>query len=115
MADGPSMPMPGAATTRGICLLTTRLPEVPVTVKPVGLWTAEAVAFKVSVDVAGEDVPGVEIAEKEAVTPAGKPDADKLTLPANPFSGLIVMVVVTVLPGFNSKEAGVLDKVNVGP
>jgi len=60
-------------------------------------------------------VPDVEAGEKEAVTPAGKPEADNWTLPVNPFSGLNAMVDVTVLPGFNNRELGVLDKANVGP
>jgi hypothetical protein len=60
-------------------------------------------------------VPDVELGEKEAVTPAGKPEADNLTLPVNPFSGLNAMADVTLLPGFNSRELGVLDNANVGP
>ena len=60
-------------------------------------------------------MPDIELGEKEAVTPSGKLEADNLTLPVNPFSGLNVMVDVTVLPGFNNRELGVLDNVNVGP
>jgi hypothetical protein len=60
-------------------------------------------------------VPDVELGENEAVTPSGKPDADNLALPVNPYSGLNVMAEVTLLPGFNNRELGVLDKVNVGP
>jgi len=33
-----------------------------------------------------------------AATPAGNPEADKLTLPVNPFSGLIVTVLVPLAP-----------------
>jgi hypothetical protein len=35
---------------------------------------------------------------KEAVTPLGTPDADKLTLPLKPFCGVTVMVLVPALP-----------------
>ena len=35
---------------------------------------------------------------KEAVTPLGKPDADKLTLPVKPFSGATVMVLEPLNP-----------------
>ena len=35
---------------------------------------------------------------KEAVTPLGKPDADKLTLPLKPFSGATVMVLEPLNP-----------------
>ena len=34
----------------------------------------------------------------EAVTPLGNPEADKLTLPLKPFTGLTVMVLVPLLP-----------------
>ena len=34
----------------------------------------------------------------DAVTPAGRPDADKLTLPLNPNCGVIVMVFVLLVP-----------------
>src|SRR5215469_18804942 len=34
----------------------------------------------------------------DAVTPLGKPEADKLTLPLKPFCGLIVMVLVPAAP-----------------
>ena len=35
---------------------------------------------------------------KEAVTPLGKPDADKVTLPVNPFSGATVIVLEPLNP-----------------
>jgi len=35
---------------------------------------------------------------KEAVTPLGKPDADKLTLPLKPFWGATVMVLEPLNP-----------------
>ena len=34
----------------------------------------------------------------DAVTPLGRPDADKLTLPVKPFCGLTVMVVAPLAP-----------------
>jgi hypothetical protein len=33
-----------------------------------------------------------------AVTPLGKPDADRLTLPLKPFCGVIVTVIIPVVP-----------------
>ena len=36
---------------------------------------------------------------KEAVTPVGKPDADKLTLPLKPFWGATVMTLEPLNPG----------------
>jgi len=35
---------------------------------------------------------------KVAVTPLGKPDADKLTVPLKPFKGAIVMVLEPLVP-----------------
>jgi len=40
-------------------------------------------------------VPVVLLGLKDAVTPRGKPEADKLTLLAKPFCGVTVMVDVT--------------------
>ena len=34
----------------------------------------------------------------DAVTPLGRPDADKLTLPLKPFCGVTVMVVAPLVP-----------------
>ena len=34
----------------------------------------------------------------EAVTPLGKPEAEKLTSPVKPFCGVILMVLVSLLP-----------------
>lgn len=48
----------------------------------------------------------------EAVTPLGRPDADKLTLPLNPFCGVIVTVLVPVAPCVTL--AGDADRLKVG-
>jgi hypothetical protein len=57
-----------------------RLPEVPVMVKEYCPTAAELFAVSVNVLklVAG-------FGEKEALTPLGNPDAERLTLPVNPF------------------------------
>ena len=39
-----------------------------------------------------------EVGLKDAVTPLGKPDADKLTLPLKPFWGATVMVLEPLDP-----------------
>ncbi len=55
--------------------------------------TAAALAVNVSVlDV----VVGFRL--KAAVTPLGRPDAARLTLPLNPFAGFTVIVLVPLLP-----------------
>jgi hypothetical protein len=54
-----------------------------------------AVALAVSVNVL---VLAVLLGLKEAVTPLGRPEADKLTLPAKPFCGVTVIVLVPMVP-----------------
>ena len=54
-----------------------------------------AVALAVSVN---ELVVVAEAGLKDAVTPLGKPDADKLTLPLKPFRGATVMVLEPLNP-----------------
>jgi hypothetical protein len=54
-----------------------------------------AVALAVSVNVL---VLVVLLGLKEAVTPLGRPEADKLTLPVKPFCGVTVIVLVPLLP-----------------
>jgi hypothetical protein len=43
-------------------------------------------------------VPGVAMGLNDAVTPLGRPDADKLTLALKPFCGLTVIVLVPLAP-----------------
>ena len=70
-----------------------KAPDVPVMVTvDVPVVT---VALEVSVNVL---VPVVLLGLKEAVTPLGKPEADKLTLPVKPFCGATVIVLAPLLP-----------------
>ena len=70
-----------------------KAPDVPVMVTvDVPVVT---VALEVSVNVL---VPAVLLGLKEAVTPLGKPEADKLTLPVKPFCGMTVIVLVPIVP-----------------
>jgi hypothetical protein len=70
-----------------------KAPDVPVMVTvDVPVVT---VALEVSVNVL---VPVVLLGLKEAVTPLGKPEADKLTLPVKPFCGTTVIVLAPLLP-----------------
>ena len=70
-------------------------------------------AFSVIVELIDVELDRV-AGEKVAVTPAGRPEAERVALPINPYSELSVMVEVTVLPGFNSSALGALARVNVG-
>jgi hypothetical protein len=49
-----------------------------------------------------------------AVTPLGRPDTVKFTMPLNPFSGLIVMVVEPVAPWAMVKLVGDAESVKLG-
>ena len=47
----------------------------------------------------------------EAVTPLGRPDADKLTLPLKPFCGVTVMVLEPLAPWTIVKLFGDAERV----
>lgn len=71
-----------------------RFPEVPVIVTVLVPVAAVLLAANVS-----ELVVVVEAGVKVAVTPFGRPDAVKATLPVNPFVGVTVIVsALLVLP-----------------
>ena len=80
--------MPAGFTVRVTVALLLKVPAAPVMVTGKVPVVAAALADKVSrlVVVAG-------FVLKTALTPPGRPDAVKLTLPLNPFTGLTVMVV----------------------
>src|SRR5437867_11346411 len=50
----------------------------------------------------------------DAVTPLGRPDADKLTLPLKPFCGVTVIVLVPLVPCVTLKLPGDAERVKVG-
>jgi hypothetical protein len=65
--------------------LLVTVPDEPVIVTETFPVAAVALAAKVSVLLVV-----AELGLKDAVTPLGKPDAERLTLPVNPFSGVMV-------------------------
>ena len=67
-----------------------------------------AAAFAVSVNVL---VLVAGFAPNDAVTPLGKPDTDKLTLPLKPFCGMIVIVLVPSAPWAKVKLPGDTERV----
>jgi hypothetical protein len=70
-----------------------KFPDVPVTVSVA--VPVVAVLLAVSVNVL---VVVVRLGVNDAVTPLGKPEADKLTLPLKPFCGVTVIVFVPEAP-----------------
>ena len=83
----------GGLTVRESVVELERLPEEPVMARVAGPIVAVAVEVSVSVL-----MPGVLVGLNDAVTPAGRPDADKLTVPLKPLRALTVMVLVPLAP-----------------
>lgn len=88
----------------GSVVVFVSAPDVPVMVTVAA--PAVAVTFAVRVTLLLE---AVGLAPKLAVTPAGSPDADKLTLPVNPPDGVTVIVVLPLSPWVTFKLAGEAD------
>ena len=87
-------------------VLCDKLPEIPVTVM-VTVPTI-AVLLAVSVNVL---VLAVLLGLNDAVTPLGRPDADKLTLPLKPFCGVTVMVLAPFVPWTTLRLLGEVENV----
>src|SRR5216684_7379169 len=97
-------------TVRETVVVFVKLPEVPVTVTVTVPVVAVPVADRVKrLLVVTGFVP------KTALTPLGRPDAVKFTLPVNPFRGLIVMVVEPTAPWGKVKLVGDAESVKLGP
>jgi hypothetical protein len=86
-----------------------KLPEVPVTVTV----TVPVVAAPVA-DSVKRLLVFVGFVPKTALTPLGRPEAAKETLPLNPFWGLTVMVVEPATPWRKVKLAGDAERVKLG-
>jgi hypothetical protein len=84
-----------AATVTATVVDSLNVPEVPVIVTVTGPPT---VAALVAVSVIALEPPVVGSGLNAAVTPLGRPEAKKVTLPVNPLTGVTVMVSVLVLP-----------------
>ena len=96
-------------TVREIVVALDKLPEVPMIVT-VTVPVAD-VLVEVSVNVL---MFAVLVGLKEADTPLGKPEADKLTLPLKPFCGVTVIVLVPLAPCVIVKLLGDTESTKVG-
>src|SRR6266852_5665366 len=96
-------------TVRASVVVLLKLPEVPVmvTVAVPMMAVLPAVSVKVL-------VPVVLAGLKAAVTPFRRPQADNLTVPANPFSGVSVIVLVPLAPWAMLRLVGEADRLNCG-
>ena len=91
---------------RETVVVLVKLPEVPVMVTVT--FPVVAVLLAVSVNVL---VLAVLLGLNDAVTPLGRPDADKLTLPLKPFCGVTVMVLAPLAPCLIVKLLGDAERV----
>ena len=83
----------GTTTLTSIVALCDKVPDVPVVVTVA--FPSVAVLLAASVNVLVLVVAG---GLNDAVTPPGKPEAERLTLPVNPFCPITVIVLVAVPP-----------------
>ena len=94
LGEADNVKLGGGVTVRLTVVVWVKLFDVPVMVTVVGPpVVAEALAVRVSTL-----VPMVGLVAKPAVTPVGRPDAAKVTLPVNPLLGVTVIVLVLLLP-----------------
>ena len=98
-----------ALTVRAIVVLAVRLPEVPVIVTV----DVPVVAVLLAVNVSTL-VPVVGFVPNVAVTPLGRPEAARVTLPVNPPASLTVMVLVPLLPWVIERLPGESESVKLG-
>jgi hypothetical protein len=96
-----------ALTVRVIVVMFVRLPDVPVTVTVAVPRVAVLLAESDSVLVVE-----VLVGARVAVTPAGNPDTDKLTLPEKAPTGATVIVLVPFAPCNTVRALGAAERLN---
>ena len=103
-------PVPLGFTVNASVVVAVTLPDTPVIVTVDVPVVAVALAVRVSVLVVV-----VGFGANPAVTPLGRPDALKVTLPLKPFCGVTVMVLVPLLPCAMATELGLAPKLKPVP
>ncbi len=98
-----------ALTVRASVVVAVRLPEVPVMVTVELPVVAVELAVRVSTL-----VPVVGFVPKAAVTPLGRPEAARVTLPVNPPTSVTVIVLVPLPPCVIDRLPGESDRVKLG-
>jgi hypothetical protein len=93
-------------TVRVIVAVCVKLPDVPVMLT--GTVPVVAVLLAVSVNVL---VAVAGFGLNDAVTPLGRPDADKLTAPLKPFCAETVIVLVLLAPWIRVRTLGDAERV----
>jgi hypothetical protein len=93
LGEAASAKLGGAFTVRVSAIELVRLPELPVMVTLIVPVVAVLLAESVKVLVV-KALPGLKV----AVTPAGRPDADKATVPLKPPNGVTEITLVVLAP-----------------
>src|SRR6266403_1044979 len=93
-------------TVREMVVVFVKLPDEPVTVTVTVPVAAMPLAVSVRVLVLAV-LPGL----NDAVTPLGRPAADKLTLPLKPFCRVTVMVLAPFVPWTTLRLLGEVENV----
>jgi hypothetical protein len=106
LGDAERVKLGGGVTVKERVVPCDKPPDVPVMVT-VAVPIA-AVLLAVSVNVL---VLTVLLGLNDAVTPLGRPDADKLTLPLKPFCGVTVMVLAPLAPWVMLRPLGDAESV----
>lgn len=96
-------------TVNARVVVAVKLPEVPVIVTVAGPVVAVLLAVSVSTL-----VPVVGFVPNAAVTPLGRPDAARVTLPVNPPTSVTVIVLVPLLPWVIVRLLGESESVKLG-
>jgi hypothetical protein len=96
----------GGVTVRVIVVVFVKVSDVPVMVTVTVPVVAALLAVSVNVLVV---VVGLGL--NDAVTPLGRPEADKLTLPLKPFCGVTLIVLVPLPPCVIVKLVGDAERV----
>ena len=96
-------------TVRATVVVAVKLPDVPVIVTV----AVPVVAVLLAVSVRTLE-PVVGFVPNAAVTPLGKPDAARVTLPLNPFTSFTEMVLEPLLPCVSDRLLGDADSVKLG-
>jgi hypothetical protein len=96
-------------TVSAMVVEAVRLPEVPVIVTVAVPVVAVPLAVRVSVLVLV-----VGLVPNTAVTPVGKPEAERVTLPVNPPTSLTVIVLEPLPPWLIVRLLGFAERVKLG-
>jgi hypothetical protein len=98
-----------AVIVRAIVVVAVKLPDVPVMVTV----AVPVVAVLLAVSVRTLE-PVVGFVPNAAVTPLGKPDAARVTLPLNPLTSVTEIVLEPLLPCVTDRLLGEADRVKLG-